>query len=457
MEDTSPRTGFQFLAQGGEMGALIRQRDWSDTTLGKIESWDVSLRTTLGVMLHSAFPMFLFWGKDLICFYNDAYRPSLGMDGKHPAIGKKAKEVWSEIWGFIGPLIHQVMTTGQPVSYHDQLVGFYRNGKMEDIYWTFCYSAAFDDSGQISGVLVTCTETTETVLTKQKLVESESQFRAIADNIPNLAWMANADGWIYWYNKKWYEYTGKTPKEMEGWGWQLVHHPEILPSVMAKWKHSLDHGQAFEMVFPLKAKDGDYRQFLTRVLPVYDEHGKITQWFGSNTDIQDQKSFRDELEKQVNERTTELVQLNESLKKSEERYHLMVEEVQDYAILYLSRDGIVENWNAGAEKIKGYAANEIIGRSFSNFYTQEDQKRGLPLTLLNTAIQKGKAIQEGWRVKKDGSYFWASVVITAVHNDRREIIGFSKVTHDLTEKRKPATPWRLNGWSWKKKTPSSKR
>lgn len=557
---------FPFLANGGEMGRLILQKDWSDTSLGPIDQWEISLRTTIGTVLNSAFPMFLFWGEDLLCFYNDAYRPSLGVDGKHPAIGKKAEEVWSDIWDFIGPLIQRVMKTGEPVSFQDQLVGFFRNGRMEDIYWTFCYSAAYDDEGEINGILVTCSETTDTVLTKRKLeeserrllsmihqapvsiailrgpdyvteivnnksleiwgkqadqildrpvfeampellsqgmktilddvyatgnvfrtaelpvrlnkngkeeeiyvnfsceplynsledidgimavgieiteqvaarqqiVESEARFRAIADNIPNLAWMANADGWIYWYNRKWYEYTGKTPEEMEGWGWQSVHHPEVLESVMSRWEYSLKQGVPFEMVFPLLGKDGKFREFLTRVLPLYDEQGRITQWFGSNTDIDDQRTFRDELEKQVNERTAELLQLNESLKKSEERYHLMVEEVQDYAILYLSPDGTVENWNTGAEKIKGYTSLEIVGRNFSNFYTEEDLQRGLPMTLLNMAARNGKATQEGWRVKKDGTRFWASVVITAIHNEKREIIGYSKVTHDLTEKK----------------------
>ncbi|HXR79437.1 MAG TPA: ATP-binding protein, partial [Saprospiraceae bacterium] len=130
---------------------------------------------TLGILLHSAFPMFLFWGKDLICFYNDAYRPSLGEHGKHPAVGKKGKEVWPEIWGFIGPLIEKVMTTGEPVWFEDQLVPIFRNGKIEDVWWTFSYSAVYGDDETISGVFVTCTETTQKVLIHEKLVENEGQ------------------------------------------------------------------------------------------------------------------------------------------------------------------------------------------------------------------------------------------------------------------------------------------
>ncbi len=111
--------------------------------------------------------MFLFWGVDFLCFYNEAFRPSLGVDGKHPAIGKKAIAVWGEIWHFIGPLIQKVYVTHEPVWFEDQLVPFFRNGKVEDIYWTFSYSPAFGDDNKAAGVLVTCMETTKAVLFRQ--------------------------------------------------------------------------------------------------------------------------------------------------------------------------------------------------------------------------------------------------------------------------------------------------
>jgi hypothetical protein len=117
-----------FLQGGGEIGELIRHFDWSTTSIGTPDQWPQSLRISLGIVLNSGFPMFLFWGDDLTCFYNDAFRPSLGVDGKHPAIGKKGKEVWAEIWDFIGPQIDGVMKAGKPVWFENQLVPFYRNG-----------------------------------------------------------------------------------------------------------------------------------------------------------------------------------------------------------------------------------------------------------------------------------------------------------------------------------------
>jgi PAS domain S-box-containing protein len=127
--------------------------------------------------------------------------------------------------------------------------------------------------------------------------------------------------------------------------------------------------------------------------------------------------------------------VNVELKRSEERYYKMIEEVEDYAILVMDRSGIIQNWNKGAEKIKGYHESEIIGQHFSLFYLPEDRDRKLPEKLIAEAIRTGKAVQEGWRMRKNGTRFWGSIVITALHDADQNVIGFSKVTRDLTEKK----------------------
>lgn len=164
------------MAENGEMAGRIRDYDWSQTSIGSPDNWPSSLRTAIGILLHSKFPMFLFWGDDLICFYNDAFRPSLGNEGKHPwALGKKGQEVWGEIWSIIKPWIDHVLTTREAIWMEDQLVPIYRNGKIEDVYWTFSYSFLSDENGNPGGVFVTCAETTEKVLTLERLKESNSQ------------------------------------------------------------------------------------------------------------------------------------------------------------------------------------------------------------------------------------------------------------------------------------------
>ena len=124
-----------------------------------------------------------------------------------------------------------------------------------------------------------------------------------------------------------------------------------------------------------------------------------------------------------------------NMQKSMERYHKMVEEVEDYAIILLDTEGNIRNWNRGAEKIKGYTADEIIGQNFRKFYFKEDILDKVPEKLINLAATTGKAIHEGWRRCKDNTRFWGSLVITAIHDDENNIIGFIKVTRDLTEKK----------------------
>jgi PAS domain S-box len=135
------------------------------------------------------------------------------------------------------------------------------------------------------------------------------------------------------------------------------------------------------------------------------------------------------------ERSSELSRKNEELRRSEERYQRMTNEVEDYAIILLSKEGIIENWNRGAEKIKGWVAEEIVGKHFRIFYTPEDQANKVPESLVEEAIKNGKSSFEGWRLRKDGSRFWAYAVITALHDDKNDVIGFSKVTRDLTERK----------------------
>lgn len=132
---------------------------------------------------------------------------------------------------------------------------------------------------------------------------------------------------------------------------------------------------------------------------------------------------------------TQLQEKSEQILLSEQRYHKMIDEVKDYAIILLSPEGIIENWNMGAENIKGYKPSEIIGKHIREFYTQSDREIHLPETLLEQARREGRAYHEGWRVKKNGQLFWGSVVITALHGSSGTIVGFTKVTRDLTFKK----------------------
>lgn len=154
--------------------------------------------------------------------------------------------------------------------------------------------------------------------------ESEARFRAMAENIPQLAWMAQVDGSLYWYNRRWYEYTGTTAESQDGWGWQSVHHPDFIEPVTNKWIAALKSGEPWEDTFPLRGADGQYRWFLSRAFPIRDERGNVVRWFGTNTDITAQREVeeelrrhRDKLQELVEERTNEILEAQQRIRMSE--------------------------------------------------------------------------------------------------------------------------------------------
>ena len=179
-----------------------------------------------------------------------------------------------------------------------------------------------------------------------------------------------------------------------------------------------------------KRKDGTRFWGSITITSLHDDDGAVIGYSKVTRDLTERKIAED----QEMEATDKLKALNVELTLSEERYHRMIAEIQDYAIILLDPEGNIVNWNAGAQMIKGYSS-EIIGSNFNVFYTAEDRKRKLPETLLDYARTHGKANHEGWRVRKDGSTFWGYIVITALHDKSGALIGFSKVTRDLTEKK----------------------
>ena len=166
------------------------------------------------------------------------------------------------------------------------------------------------------------TQAEELRIRGQALRESEERFRTLADNMSQFAWMADKDGWLFWYNRRWYEYTGTTLEEMQGWGWQKVHHPDHVQRVTEKFRQHLQTGEVWEDTFPLRGEDGSYRWFLSRAVPVRDEQGNVLRWFGTNTDITEQREADEALreltrtlETRVAQRTQELQHRAQQLQK----------------------------------------------------------------------------------------------------------------------------------------------
>ncbi|MBY0527310.1 MAG: CHASE3 domain-containing protein [Gemmataceae bacterium] len=155
--------------------------------------------------------------------------------------------------------------------------------------------------GEVVGCVLVFRDISERHRREAELRERERQFRTLAESIPQLCWMANPDGHIFWYNRRWYDYTGTTFGQMEGWGWQSVHDPAELPRVMEQWKASIATGQPLDIVFPLRGNDGLFHPFLTRVEPVRDGEGEVVRWFGTNTDVSEAKRAEEELRRLATE------------------------------------------------------------------------------------------------------------------------------------------------------------
>jgi PAS domain S-box-containing protein len=203
--------------------------------------------------------------------------------------------------------------------------------------------------------------------TRAEAEARERQFRILANSISQLAWMADGKGYIFWYNDRWYEYTGTTLEEMQGWGWQKVHHPDEVDRVVERIKIAFATGEPWDDTFPLRSKTGEYRWFLSRALPIFDADGKVSRWFGTNTDITEQRELeqalrasRDELERKVTDRTAELSRTNEILSS-------ILSNMGD-AVVVADKSGNFLVFNPAAERMFGKGAMHLPPAEWSQNY-----------------------------------------------------------------------------------------
>lgn len=326
MEAAKTEKRFHFLHDGGELGELTRNHNWADTPVGPIELWPLSLKMTVGTILHSGFPMFLWWGDEMIQFYNDAYRPSLGEDGKHPAaLGQRAVECWPEIWDIIFPLIQGVRSTGKSFFLKDQLIPIYRNGQVEDVYWTFSYSAVIDEMEEIRGVLVTCTETTEQVQNLHALETSKKHLEIAQENLRNIIRQSPVAMGILKGND--FEIEIVNNNLLEIWGkqeHQVIGKPlfDSVPEVEGKGfdillRNVLETGERFiahELPVQLLKHDRLETKYLNFVYePFREADGSVSGIMAVAFDVTDQYLARQKIEEVVIERTKSLRRKNDEL------------------------------------------------------------------------------------------------------------------------------------------------
>ena len=241
--------------------------------------------------------------------------------GRKVVIGKTVREIFPEIeQQGLWHIIENVYATGENYIANELKVDLNKknDGNFETCYFNLVVQPLKDSKEITERLLVHVVDVTQQVESRKQIEISEKQFRIFADSIQNLAWTANAEGWIIWYNQQWYTYTGSNFEDMQGYGWAKVHHPDYVEKIVEFITEAWKKGEPWELTFPLRRHDGVYNWFLTRTYPVKDENGNIERWIGTNTDITEQKNFTEELEIKVKERTKELHIQNETFKQAEE-------------------------------------------------------------------------------------------------------------------------------------------
>jgi len=431
-----PPAGPPFLGGGGEMGALIRAHDWAKTSLGPPERWPQPLRTAIRVLLNSGHPMYVWWGPELLCFYNDAYRRSIGPE-RHPrSLGRPAREVWAEIWDIIGPQIEQVMTGGGATWQENALVPITRNGQREEVYWTYSFGPIDDDNAPngVGGVLVVCAETTEQVLFGQQAARDMERLAQLFQQAPGFMALLRGPEHVFDLVNPAYtrlvgrgDLVGQSVRsafpDIEGQGFF-----ELLDSAFTS-------GQAYSIFgAPIVFRDTPDSPARERLIdfvyqPIRNASGAVSGIFVEGSDVTD-RALAEAAQRESEAQLRELARINQS----EAQFRLLVRGVTDYAIYMLDPDGVVSSWNLGAQRIKGYEPEEIVGQHFSKFYTEADRASGAPARGLEVARREGRFETEGWRLRKDGSRFRAHVVIDAIPDEAGDVVGFAKVTRDITER-----------------------
>ena len=284
-------------------------------------------------------------------------------------------------------------------------------------------------------------------MVQEVLHESEQYHQHILEALPVAIYTTDASGKITYFNQAAADLAGRRPQlGSDEWcvTWRL-YRPDgtSLPHDECPMALTLKQGRPIRGQEAIAERpDGTRVPFMPYPTPLFDGDGRLVGAVNLLMDISDQKRAETQakqmealLEERVEHRTQALVETADKLKESEQTFRLLVQSVTDYAIFMLDPDGHVANWNAGAERIKGYRRAEIIGRHFSSFYTEEDRDAGLPARALAIAVCEGRFENEGWRVRKDGSRFWANVIVDPIHDEQGKLMGFAKVTRDMTERR----------------------
>jgi PAS domain S-box-containing protein len=310
--------------------------------------------------------------------------------------------------------------------------------------WIAARGQAYKNAGnEITHVRGVVSDITDRRQAQVALRESEERFQVMANGIQQLACMADADGSIFWYNQRWYDYTGTTLEQMLGWGWQSVLDPDVLPQVMEGWREAIANGTPFDMEFPLRGGDGSYRMFLTRVMPVRNTEGRVVRWLGTNTDISERKKAEEDLSRlavELAQQAEDLARSREDLEKQSSMLKLILESMGE-GLIAADAEGRFLLWNDAAHKLMGREAADLPPEQWTPHYKVflADGMTPCPadrLPLVRALGGESVHVELMVQPPAPGAGKFIEVTARPLKDARGALRGGVAVLHDITERKR---------------------
>jgi PAS domain S-box-containing protein len=394
------------------------------------------------LLMQSPFAFAILKGKDsIITLANESIKTM--WDKGNDVEGKSLFDVLPEIktQGF-RELIDSVYTTGVPFIGEEMLVKLLRGGKLVDTYFNFTYEAYRELDGTITGVTIIAYEVTTQTVLNQKVKESESYFRLMAELMPEKVANSYADGKVIFYNKSWQDYTGATLEELLDESWEKWIHPEDVQKATEQWLKSVEKGEDFDMELRLLDREGAYKWHINRAKCVKDGDGNVILWVSSNTDIHDQREHTEALEKAVNTRTKELQEANKELKlKNKEVEDSKLKLLSEYSrslieasldpLIVVSTKGRITDMNQAAINVMGKSRHILRGTHFFDYFTEPQRAKKAAEDVFSKGFVTNYPL-----VIKDHKLTDVLFNGSIYKDEKGKVLGAVIVTRDITEQKR---------------------
>jgi len=370
-----------FLQGGGEMGSLMRDKDWNHSALGNPENWSIQLKQITATILNSPSPMLICWSKKYIQLYNDAFRPILNGSKRQDILGISAKESYIDIWETLQPLLNNIMQ-GEPSVFKDYKLLINRNGNEEEVFYDFSCSPIYDENNIIQGIWIICTETTEKVKSLKSIIDSEKRFRTMAESTHILIAVGDENDKPTYFNHAWTELTGKTSEELINTDLMTLIHPDDREKQMNIYLNASIDKMPFAGEVRMLNKQNEYRTLLAQNTARFNDDGSFAGYIGTCIDITEQKIREQQLEdvletERISKEAADLGTFNHDLIKKtmfwDERCRSLFGITHKEAVGYQKdlvgnlhpddRDRVVNNINAALNKSGGDGSYEVEYRT----------------------------------------------------------------------------------------------